>query len=224
MIMKIQSNVWDKEYENNNDKWRKERISIPINLKNKRILEIGVGNGKNIPTILKQKPQSVTAIDISSNAIKICKDKFQNKNVEFVEADIKNSNLESNSFDVVLCYYVLNNMLKKDRIKAVKEMNRLLSNKGIIVFEDFSVGDVRQNSNYIKILEKNTLLRKNDLIEHFFTIKELKSLFYKFKIKSINKKEFQIIKGKPKLKRKIISAVFTKALTPRPNGRQFAAF
>ena len=202
--MEDQEEIWDREYKNNESKWRRERHTIPRILKGKKVLEIGVGNGKNIPEIIKQKPEIIFAIDSSKQAIDISKRKFNQKNLNFVKRDMRNTGFSDGFFDVILCYYVLNNLLEKQRKKTISEIHRLLGKGGIVVFEDFRVGDLRQFETKEKSIEKNTIVKKNGLVCHFFNEKEIRTMFKKFKINKLEKKEFGVVLKKPELKRKLI--------------------
>jgi methyltransferase-like protein 6 len=173
----------------------------------KKVLELGVGNGKTLLSILKQKPKSVEAIDFSQEAIKICKNNSNFKSVNLTKGNVLHMPYESASFDVVVCYYILNNLIQKDRLKAVKEMKRVLKKQGLILFEDFALGDFRDKKG--KLVEKGTYSKNNGRICHYFSLTELKSLFKDFNTKNIIKREFRIIKNQPNLTRKIISGTFT---------------
>jgi ubiquinone/menaquinone biosynthesis C-methylase UbiE len=76
-------------------------------------------------SILKQKPKSVEAIDFSQEAIKICKNNSNFKSVNLTKGNVLHMPYESASFDVVVCYYILNNLIQKDRLKAVKQIKEL---------------------------------------------------------------------------------------------------
>ncbi|HVY01267.1 MAG TPA: class I SAM-dependent methyltransferase [Candidatus Nanoarchaeia archaeon] len=202
--MENQEEIWDYEYKQNNSKWRRERHSIPKVLKNKVILEIGVGNGKNLAEIINQRPKLVSAIDSSKQAILICKRKFNQRNIKFVQRNIINSGFADEAFDVILCYYVLNNLLEKDRKLAVKEMHRILRKGGVLIFEDFMRGDLRQEKSGGNIIEKNTIMKKNGIICHFFSKAEVRKLFKKFKVQKLSEKRFKVVLKQPKLKRKLV--------------------
>jgi MPBQ/MSBQ methyltransferase len=198
-----QRKIWNIEYKKDKNKWHKETKSLPNILKDKVVLEVGVGNGKTMQAILKQKPKKLIAIDISDEAIIIVKDKF---NQELVQESITSTSFEDKFFDVIVCYYTLNNMLKDEREHAVKEMHRILKDKGVILFEDFQSGDIRQKS---RELEDNTIIKTNGIICHFFTKDEIKSLFKKFSKLKIKVKSFSMIKTLPEKKRKIINCIIT---------------
>lgn len=208
--MKSQENIWNEEYKNNKNKWRKETINFPKIKKNSRVLELGVGNGKTLKSILMQKPKEITAIDFSQEAINqiISNKNFQK--VNFLKSNIKKLPFKEKTFDIIVCYYVLNNLLKKERIQAVNEMFRILNQQGQILFQDFSVDDFRQREKLNKILEKNTTQNKSGLICHFFTKTELKILFKNFSKINITLKISKPIIHKPNLKRKIISGIIIK--------------
>jgi len=61
--MKNQESIWDNLYKRNLT-WKKETI-LPNILQNKSVLELGVGTGKTLHSIIRQNPKSITAIDFS---------------------------------------------------------------------------------------------------------------------------------------------------------------
>jgi ubiquinone/menaquinone biosynthesis C-methylase UbiE len=200
--MEPQSEIWDKLYENKLT-WH-YKTEFDGDIKGKKVLELGVGTGKTIQSLIKQKPKEIVAIDNSKEAAKMMKKQFSDK-VKIVEMDVRNMSFENNSFDVIFCYYVLNNMLKKDREKAVKEMRRVLAKKGKVYFEDFAVEDFRQCAEKAREVEKNTIQKKNGLICHFFEEKEVKEMFNGFntKMKTKTFKPFRAINKE----RMIINAI-----------------
>lgn len=203
--MKSQEKIWNLEYSNSLS-WKRDSILPPI-LEGKSVLELGVGTGKTLKAILKQKPKKVTAIDISSEAIILCKKDFSLPNVHIQKANALNLPFKE-EFDVVVCYYILNNLLKKQRMCAVKEIRRVLKLHGVVLFEDFSIGDFRNKRG--AQIENHTIQKKNGLVCHFFTKRELKSLFSSFSLIEIQEKEFFPIRLKQNLKRRILSATICK--------------
>jgi ubiquinone/menaquinone biosynthesis C-methylase UbiE len=199
--MEPQSEIWDKLYENKLT-WH-YKTEFDGDIKGKKVLELGVGTGKTIQSLIKQKPKEIVAIDNSKEAAKMMKKQFSDK-VKIVEMDVRNMSFENNSFDVIFCYYVLNNMLKKDREKAVKEMRRVLAKKGKVYFEDFAKGDLRSENG--KKIEKNTFEKENGLICHFFTDKEISDLFDKIGSVSMKTKTFKPFRAINK-ERMIIKAI-----------------
>ncbi len=207
--MKKQKEIWDKEYTLNENKWKKFTKNLPEIFTGKVVLEIGVGNGKTLASIVRQKPKKVTAIDFSAKAISLCKSNFSKDKIDFKEMDVLDLDFEDESFDIIVCHYVLNNLLSDDRTMAVSEMLRCLKKKGKLVFEDFHQGDLRQKLGE-EHMEYNTIMKNNSLICHFFDKKEVLNLFSGMKSKKINVLISNPIRGEKKIARKIISAVFEK--------------
>ncbi len=175
--------------------WKKETIDLPKLLKGKSVLELGVGTGKTLQSILRQNPKQVVAVDFSEEALKICSECTKNQKVAFVHSDILKFNPDK-KFDVIICYYLLNNFDEKERKMAVKKMQSLLTKAGVILFEDFAAGDFREKQG-----------RKDSLFCHFFTEKEIRRLFHAFSDIKIKTRISNPIRSHKELKRKIISAM-----------------
>ncbi|MEK6892809.1 MAG: class I SAM-dependent methyltransferase [Nanoarchaeota archaeon] len=200
--MKNQEKIWDIEYKRNAVKWHRETKTLPNLLKSKRVLELGVGNGKTLWAILKQKPREIVAIDSSKEAIKQCERIFAGGRVLFKKSNILHLPFGEGEFDIIICYYILNNLTEKERISAIREICRVLKKKGLVIFEDFAAGDFRN----IHKKEK----KKNGLYRHFFTGKEIAHLFKDFLKIKLKEKTTKPILHKPELVRKILFGVFEK--------------
>ena len=197
-----QSKIWDELY-GSKLTWHYD-TDFSGDVKGKRVLELGVGTGKTLRALIKKDPKEIIAVDFSAKAVNESKI-LESYNVKVIKADATKLPFED-KFDVIVCNYVLNNMLESERKKAVKEMKRLLAENGKIYFEDFAVGDLRQESG--KKVEKNTFVKDNGLICHFFDEEEIKKLFkgFKIKIKTESFKPFRALKEK----RVIMGAIIAK--------------
>jgi tRNAThr (cytosine32-N3)-methyltransferase len=187
-------------------------MRCPFSFEDKIVLEVGVGTGKTLSAILLEKPKSVFAFDFSSEALKHCRHAFKGfKEVSFVKADVLDLPFEKDFFDVAVVYYVLDNMLEAGRKKAVRELHRVLKPGGVLLFEDFAVGDFRETtSKRIGMPESHTLLKKKGLLCHYFTKAEVKGLFKEFKSVEVSGKERAPIRNRSHLVRKTVSAVAVK--------------
>lgn len=202
-----QEKYWDEVYRLGNS-WKKETLNLPKIFKSKKVLELGVGNGKTLKSILRQKPKMVCAIDISGEAIKMAKNLYEKESVDILKSDVTKLPFEDNSFDIVVCYYVLNNLNESDCKKAILEIYRVLNKNGIVVFEDFSVGDFRETEGKLKF--KHTIEKKNGISCHFFQIGELKELFNIFSKINLENKISSPIKSKNNIKRILINGIIVK--------------
>ncbi len=205
--MKNQESVWDKLYSTKLS-WKREAKNMPSLLEGKRVLELGVGNGKTLISILAQNPKSVTAIDFSLEALNKAKEAVKSDKVHFIKTNLLELPFNE-EFDVIVCYYVLNNLMEIERKRAIVQMFKSLKHGGIILFEDFAVKDFREKGSANEI-EEHTIEREDGLICHFFRERELNYLFKSFKSISISQRAFHPIKARPKIERKIISAVIKK--------------
>ena len=197
--MQKQENVWNDLYKKGL-KWRKETIKLDKGIKGKFVLELGVGNGKTLQTIIIQNPKKVLAIDISKEAINLAKKEVKSKIVTFLRKDFLKFNTKDR-FDIIICYYFLNNFKQKQRKVAIEKMKSMLEDKGIILFEDFMVRDYRQKG---KEIEPNTIQKSNGIVCHFFTKNEIRGLFKGFDIK-IKERTFNPIRTDNSIRRKIIN-------------------
>ena len=199
--MKNKEIVWNSSYLNGLS-WKKSTKDIKKILYKKSILELGVGNGKTLKPILSQNPKEVVAIDISEEAIKIASKSIKSDKVIFLNEDFLKFKTNK-KFDVIVCYYFLNNFRLRERIDVVTKIKSLLKNNGTILFEDFAKGDFRQKG---KILEKDTIQKQDGRICHFFEKNELIKLFRDFNNIKVEEKTFSPIRLNRDIKRKILKA------------------
>lgn len=196
--MKNQERIWDELYESKLT-WHYD-AEFSGDVKGKRVLELGVGTGKTLRALIKKDPKEIIAIDFSAKAVTESKN-LESYKVKVIRADATDLPFED-KFDVIVCNYVLNNMLEPERKKTVKEMKRLLAEDGKIYFEDFAVGDLRQESG--KKVEKNTFVKDNKIICHFFDEADVRRLFKGFNVK-IKTESFKPFRALGKM-RQIIKA------------------
>lgn len=107
-------------------RWRKDLIKYS----NGKVLEVGVGTGKNI----KHYPEKIdlTAIDFSKGMISKAIKKYGNKkNISFRQSDIQKTDFEDNTFDTVLASYVFCSV--PDPVRGLEEVRRICKEGGRIV-------------------------------------------------------------------------------------------
>lgn len=121
--------------------WRQElwqKVNNKINELNKlnnkdeiRLLEAGVGTGKNI----KYYPEDIEAfaVDFSPKMIKEAAKKAEknNKEVNLLEMDIQKLNFEDNHFDLIVTSCVFCSV--PDPVQGLKELKRVLKKDGRIL-------------------------------------------------------------------------------------------
>ena len=110
-------------------KWRERYLK---NLRGK-VLEIGVGTGKNLP-YFNYKKINLTGIDLSPGMLEKAKEKArENKyKVDLKLGNAERLSFQDNSFDWVVCTFLLCSVPNPE--KAIKEMKRVVKKRGKIIF------------------------------------------------------------------------------------------
>ncbi len=114
--------------------WRQnlwQRVEDKIDKDNLRLLEAGVGSGKNI----EYYPDNIEiyAIDFSPKMIQEAEKKAKkyNREVKLLEMDIQDLNFEDNNFDLIVTSCVFCSV--PDPVKGLKELKRVLKKDGRII-------------------------------------------------------------------------------------------
>lgn len=106
--------------------------------KKQRILDIACGYGRFAIPLAKQG-YNIQGIDLSSNLLNEAKRnaKKEHLNIKFILGDMTNLPYKDNSFDATICMWSAFIELTKeqDQIKALKEMLRVLKDKGFAFIE-----------------------------------------------------------------------------------------
>ena len=102
-----------------------------VNLKNKKILEIGCGDGFRTKQFSKVRGVIITAIDPNARSISFAKKKFNSKNITYLVAKAEKLPFKEKDFDIVVFTLSLHH-IKLVR-KALQEARKVLKDKGLIV-------------------------------------------------------------------------------------------
>ncbi|MBV7275862.1 class I SAM-dependent methyltransferase [Clostridium sp. PL3] len=109
---------------------KKWRLEATQDLKGK-VLEVGVGTGKNIPYY--PDDVEITAIDFSEKMLEKAKEKAKilNKQVQLIQMDAQNMDFADNTFDMVFTTCVFCSV--PDPVKGLKEIRRVCKPNGKII-------------------------------------------------------------------------------------------
>lgn len=181
--MQNQKSSWNKEYKSKgklfSGYYSIKHIEKHIK-KDEPILEVGCGNGKTLIPLLK-RGYKIIGIDLSKNAIKNLKKELKklNMSAKLEVGNILNLPYKNNSFNAVICNYVLEHLLKQEREIAIKEIHRVLRKNGKLFLEEFSINNFRYGKG--KEIEQRTFLRGNGILYHYFDENELRELLKEFR-------------------------------------------
>ncbi|MFA6268520.1 MAG: class I SAM-dependent methyltransferase [archaeon] len=109
-------------------------------VKNKKILDIGCGDGVNTVALAK-KGAHVIGIDLEPLMINKCKVQYNKvKNVEFFLGKAQNLRMfDPKSFEIVIINMVLPNIETKKEVQRIfLEISRVLKNNGKLIFSDIN--------------------------------------------------------------------------------------
>jgi ubiquinone/menaquinone biosynthesis C-methylase UbiE len=108
--------------------WRRELIGAVSG----KVLEIGVGTGKNIPYYPSET--ELTGVDISPKMLKRAQGKAKalGMNVEFSVMDIEQMTFPDESFDYVVSTFVFCSV--PDPVRGLQEVRRVLMKQGTALF------------------------------------------------------------------------------------------
>ena len=119
--------------------WREELWS---KVDGGKVLEIGVGTGKNIP--FYPSGAQVTAIDISSNMLERAAERAaarQDVSIELLIMDVNKLSFNDRIYDVVAGSFVLT--VLTDPIRALREIKRVIKPDGKLLLLEFACSENR---------------------------------------------------------------------------------
>lgn len=153
-------------------------VDKEIEIKGKRVLDIGTGTGAWAEAFRMIGATDVHGIDFSSKML--IESRKKHPGISFNYGDGENlNNFEDNSFDIVTASYVLHGVKKDQRKKMLNEMKRV--SKKHVVIHDFS-GSTPLFLRFLEMMEKSDY---KNFKANFCN--ELKSLFFETKkLESIN--------------------------------------
>ena len=209
--LKAHIRAWDKEYCH-------LRWGGPAPIKNlqvhlrpgSKVLDAGSGNGRYLTELTKY--YLTFGVDISVTALSNSRTQLMRNGrfAEHIRSSIHKLPFKSHSFDGILCYGVLQHLFPDEREAAVMEFRRVLREGGLVFFEAFGSEDMRCGGNSSIPYEKNTFIRQNGLIYHYFTKEEVNTLFQEFETTELD----NLIKEKTfrgeAYKRHMIRGIFRK--------------
>jgi len=186
-LWKLQRTGWEKEYSTTAPLWRgPSPIDVELG-EETAILELGCGDGKTLGGILEME-RFVVGVDYSLNAVKSCLRRYRpHQSPNLILSDVCALPFVNGSFDVVVASHILEHLLTEDRTRAVAECRRVLRIGGMAIVRVFSEHDMRYGKG--REVERDTFVRGNSIVYHYFSKIELGNLFNSFKMKSIEERE-----------------------------------
>lgn len=102
-------------------------------VRDKVVLDIACGSGYGTDLLLMAGAKRIFGIDISKEAVDYCREKYKNKNIEFMAGSVTNIPMEDNSVDVLVSFETIEHVNEEDQIKFLEETKRILKPEGLFV-------------------------------------------------------------------------------------------
>jgi SAM-dependent methyltransferase len=96
----------------------------------KRVLDAGCGTGYGLAMLLAEGPESVTGVDLSEEAVAEAGRRLGD-DAELVRADVRDLPFEEDSFDMVVCFEVIEHVERQR--DALDELKRVLRPGGMLL-------------------------------------------------------------------------------------------
>ncbi len=187
-----QKRSWNREYKKRGQLWRGESVDKIDGDIISPALDNGCGNGKDIRDF-----RGVIGLDFSMNALLL----YRKKNNMAVCGDMLHLPFKDSTFNTILFMHSLDHLLENERPMAIREAHRVLREKGKMILKVFSIEDFRFGKG--KLIERNTFLRGNGIITHYFQDDELQ--FPCFEILEVKNIKYHLnIKGEKRIRNEIL--------------------
>jgi ubiquinone/menaquinone biosynthesis C-methylase UbiE len=177
-----QKEVWERAYRQGHPLWRGPSDIRLDSLKGK-VLELGCGDGKTAISMIESGLE-VVGLDISRTALMTLSQRNGSADLSLVQGDALDLPFKEGIFDSVTAVHFLDHFILSDRLKLIREIDRVLASGGMIIGRFFSTEDMRFGIG--RTIEQNTFLRENGIFNHYFVEEEILDLFSGYNVTSIS--------------------------------------
>ena len=132
------------------------------------VLDVGTGTGVFIPFLLKKvgRDGRLVCLDFAKEMLKIARAKQFAGKIDYVCADIANTQLDSQYFDAVVCYSSFPHF--HDKPESLMEIHRLLKTGGTLFICHSSNRDsINRIHGHINILSNDLIPEKETMMQIF---------------------------------------------------------
>ena len=199
--------VWEKEYKNVDNLWGlnpNNVLSKYINItpKDGKVLDVGVGEGRNALFFAKQGFE-VEGIDISETAIRRCLElsKENKVDIDAKVGDITTLEIKKNEYSLIILSNVLNFFSDNDITNIMAKLKAGLKKNGLVyinVFDNQEPSIKKAKERCKQITNFTYYDETTNMYHHYFTQGELENLVADFETISFSKSHFlDITHGQP---------------------------
>jgi len=167
---------WEEHYGKGAASWKGSPYKLPDLPEGSRVLDIGCGTGSTLIRAI-ERGWKVVGVDISPSAIDITRKRLSERGLDcdLRVIDISSGITDIGTFDLIICHYVLGALNSQGRSSAARNIMEILKGGGSLILEDLAWGDVREGKG--TLIEERTYRKGNGIVQHFFSIDEVRELF-----------------------------------------------
>jgi ubiquinone/menaquinone biosynthesis C-methylase UbiE len=131
-----------------------------------RLIDLGCGPGQTTKFLVDNGFSDIIGVDISAEMVKVAKQ--TNQNLNFEQADILNLTYPDNSFGSAIAFYSIVHFDYAQVQTALKEIKRVLVDKGELLFAFHIGNDIIRLDNFLE--------HPVEIDFHFFEVAKIKSI------------------------------------------------
>jgi len=211
-----QRTAWDRRYHEKGRQWGNAPSEFNHLSPSGTILELGVGDGKNL-RVRENSDGFYIGIDFSLSALEICKNDPELTGVHLLLGDACLIPLRQSLIDLVFAHHILGHLPLFQQTKLMDEVFRVMKPGGSLALTVFASGDMREGKG--QEVEKATYLRGDGIITRYFTPDDIRKLGFRFIIRRVEREEWIFpVKGR-KYVRAVLTALFEKPFDMHQNAQ-----
>lgn len=210
-IIENSKNFWNQVHSNNRrdsikiDDWLDNFSDIIENCKTP-IIDLGCGSG-NDTLYLLNKGKEVIPCDLSKNSIDSIKKEFPEIKDALCFNMLDGLPFKDSSCDLIIADLCLHYFTEADTKKVLKDIQRVLTKNGHLIFRVNSVNDVNHGAGQGLEVEHHLYLTSDNIYKRFFDKSDLLYFLSDFKIKYLNEETMTRYKLEKKLYRGCVKKV-----------------
>ncbi|MDD1728391.1 MAG: class I SAM-dependent methyltransferase [Methanospirillum sp.] len=204
-----QRQSWDERYHEKGRQWGNAPAEFIQDQLIGTILELGVGDGKNVRT-RNLSDRCCIGVDFSPAALRICQGDPVLSDLHLVQSDACYLPFHNSSVDHVYAHHILGHLSLYLQPVLMDEIWRVLKPQGSLALTVFAQGDMRDGQG--EEIEPGTYLRGDGIITRYFSPDDIRVLGFRFLIGKIIREEWILrIRGKSH-RRAVLTVVLEKQL------------
>ncbi len=113
---------------------------LPEDFKPRNILELGCGNGNSTAILINQFPDSAyTLLDASAEMLKVCKKRFSDYSIHYIEQYMQDASFETDAFDLIVATLSIHHLNSQEKKELFINLPVWLIKNGIFMYTDLMI-------------------------------------------------------------------------------------